>query len=121
MQCPNCRFENMPGVAACGRCGGSLQLTSTAIDVHPPRAGAWAKALRRVSPGRRSYQFRDLLWARIPRLGGDHYADVPEAGILVRLAVPGWAQIYCGRTALGWSLLAGFACFLLVAVVFIGT
>lgn len=38
MQCVNCRFENLPGLAACGRCGASLVLKKSVIAVDPPRA-----------------------------------------------------------------------------------
>src|SRR5919204_650375 len=47
MQCPSCRFQNMPGVEVCGRCGSSLRLATAVVDVHPPRARAWQKRVRR--------------------------------------------------------------------------
>src|SRR5690606_1826181 len=38
MQCPSCRFENMPGSGYCARCGASLLIGN--VDVIPPRASA---------------------------------------------------------------------------------
>ena len=59
MQCPCCQFENMPGLASCGRCGSVLDLNLVAIDVNPPRASRVAKGVRRVVPRRAIYQARD--------------------------------------------------------------
>ena len=58
MQCLSCRFENMPGLTVCGRCGSVLDVRGAAIDVHPTRASA-GKRLHRWLPMRRYYQARD--------------------------------------------------------------
>jgi type IV secretory pathway protease TraF len=63
----------------------------------------------------------NALVAKIPRLGGGLHEMVPEGPLLWRLAVPGWAQLYCGREQLGRALMAGYAFFLLGAAIFIGT
>jgi len=47
MQCPRCRFENLPGQKTCFRCG-SVMEGSGAVQVHPPRAARWKLPLRRV-------------------------------------------------------------------------
>ena len=60
MQCPSCRFENMPGLESCGRCGTSLRLSTAVIDVSPPRASNTAKRVRKVVPRRFFYQARDI-------------------------------------------------------------
>lgn len=46
MQCPSCRFENMPGMKKCVRCGGVLGSALADIDVRPPRASQrWSRRL----------------------------------------------------------------------------
>ena len=60
MQCSNCKFENMPAVTACGRCGATLQVASLPIDVNPPRASEAAKRWRRWFPTTRYWnRFRN--------------------------------------------------------------
>lgn len=121
MQCPNCRFENMPEIHACGRCGASLRLATATIDVHPPRAGKRAAWWRSRLLRRAGYGLRDALQGGVPRISPSDIVDVPETPVLLRLAVPGWAQFYFGRRLLGWVLLGGFIAFLMLGVVFIGT
>lgn len=48
MQCPQCRFENMPGMNVCFRCGSTLAAAGP-IDVNPPRASAWKTPFRRMA------------------------------------------------------------------------
>jgi signal peptidase I len=104
MQCANCRFENMPGLQMCGRCGASLQLAALAIDVHPPRASAWAKRSRRVlPPGRLGIRRRLGVFAQ--GLTGLRITDVPAAPVLLRMVVPGWPQAHLGHERRGrWFL-----------------
>ena len=64
MQCPSCRFENMPGLESCGRCGTLLSLSTVTIDVNPPRASKASKRLRKAVPRRLIYR------AARPRLRG---------------------------------------------------
>jgi len=46
MQCANCGFENMPGIATCVGCGAPLELRAGRPEYFvPPRAGRW-KVLR---------------------------------------------------------------------------
>lgn len=109
MQCPSCAFYNMPGMAVCGRCGASLQLNAVAIDVHPPRASAHAKLLRRWFPLRTwYYRLATLLESvhvrRLPRLG----VSQSTAGVLVRMAAPGWAQAYLGQRVRGFAFFGAF-------------
>jgi len=100
MQCPSCRFENIPGLDACGRCGTSLALSTAVIDVNPPRASRSAKRLRKVVPRRFFYQARDVAAEAHRRFSGsvveDSRVPLPEPGILSRLMVPGWAHLYSG-------------------------
>jgi hypothetical protein len=125
MQCANCQFENMPGVDACGRCGASLRLASAAVDVHPPRAGRWAKRVRRTVP------WLSLQWHNIRRPASpgidwswiNVHLDVSLPAILIRMIVPGWPQLFLHRPRrarvffFGW-LAALFLTFLLAGTFF---
>lgn len=125
MQCPSCRFENMPGLSACGRCGTSLDLAAAAIDVHPPRASRAAKRVRRVVPGRLFYQTRDaVLEARRAVAGSiveESRIPLPEPGVLSRLIVPGWAHLRAGLRLRGWSFLGIYLPLLFLAATRWGT
>jgi len=46
MRCQRCKFENIPGQKTCIKCGSALEVTSTAINVHPPRMPRWKKPFR---------------------------------------------------------------------------
>ncbi len=48
MRCQRCKFENIPGQKTCIKCGSVLEVTSTAINVHPPRMQRWKKPFRDV-------------------------------------------------------------------------
>jgi hypothetical protein len=110
MQCRNCRFENMPGAAACGRCGTSLGLATAVIDVHPPRAKPWRKRVRQWLPVRRAaVRVRDAADAgRRVAFGAAEELRLPlmEGPVVRRLIVPGWAHFYCGQRVRGWIFLA---------------
>ncbi len=122
MQCASCHFENMPGVTACGQCGANMQLGAAAIDINPPRAGAWKKHLRRWLPFRGiSYRlgnyFASLSFELIPRLRPDQ----PSLPIYLRMIVPGWAQMAVGRTMLGRALLRFYLGMILLSFLFFGS
>ena len=124
MQCVNCQFENLPGVDACGRCGTSLRLAQVAIDVHPPRASRRAKRWRRSVPTFRAWAHRSnqTLSSLAEELTGPlMQVERPAPAVLRRLIVPGWPQIYCGRTLRGWLFLGGYAALLAMAAVFVGS
>jgi signal peptidase I len=108
MQCSSCQFQNMPGIRTCGRCGSPLGINDLPIDVHPPRAGAWQKRMRGWLPGG-VLRPQHLL----PRLR--------DAGLLLRLVVPGWAHFYQADRERGWLFLAPYLVLLLLALVLLGT
>lgn len=116
----------MPGVSVCGRCGSPLGLKTLAVDVHPPRAGAWAKRLRRWLPlGPVYYEARDAgravareSWAS---LSGRTDAPGPDSSILMRLLVPGWAHFYLGHPLQGRMFLGGYLAFLLMGFILFGS
>lgn len=122
MQCASCQFENMPGVAVCGRCGARLELAGAAIDVHPPRAGRGAKRLRRWLPWYGlAARFRDGVEA-VVRVTLRQF-DLPHflPGLFARMVVPGWPQMSTGQTARGRMLLGSYLGLLAVGILFIGT
>ena len=127
MQCANCHFENMPGVDACGRCGASLRLAAAAINVHPPRAGPWAKRWRPLIPWLRRhwFNFRRSSLPDVPEIDWSRWTgtfpDAPVAAVLVRMLVPGWPQRYFGRVRRGQVMFWVYLAALLLGLVFAGT
>jgi signal peptidase I len=123
MECSNCQFQNIPGVKACGRCGASLQLASLVIDVHPPRASRAAKRWRRWFPVSTYWnRFRNAVAAALAaRRIQDWVSDLPAGGLVLRMAVPGWAQCYAGRRIRGTWFFWGYVGALLSGLVFAGT
>lgn len=120
-QCRSCQFHNMPGAAACGRCGASLLLAAAVINVYPPRAGKWAKTWRRLGIPRRVRIMNSRWTSAAQRIGLEPEARLPQIGILSRMIVPGWSQLYAGQRYLGISLLAAYAFCFLIAALFVGT
>jgi signal peptidase I len=125
MQCPGCRFENIPGLASCGRCGTSLALATATIDINPPRASRTQKKVRRVVPRRAFYVARDLSsQARRSFISSsiDRYrVPLPEPAVLSRLIVPGWAQIHSGLGLRGRIFLGSFLALLVLGMLQWGT
>lgn len=111
MQCPSCHFENMPGITSCGRCGTSLDLSTAAIDVQPPRASRTARRVRRYVPRRAIYAARDTAAeARrmVLREAAESLVPLPDPPILARLIVPGWAHIHEDDDLRGRLFLAAY-------------
>src|SRR5271157_170727 len=125
MQCPSCRFENIPGLTICGRCGSLLELKGAAIDVHPPRASSRAKRRRRWVPARRYYQARDAIQDSLDRTAGTLIQDLrvplPEPDIAPRLIVPGWAHIHAGLVLRGRIFLGVFLTLLAIGLLLWGS
>ncbi len=125
MQCPSCRFENIPGLTICGRCGSLLELKGAAIDVHPPRASSRAKRRRRWFHARRYYQVRDAIQDSLDRMAGTLIQDLrvplPEPDIAPRLIVPGWAHIHAGLVLRGRIFLGLFLILLAFGLLFWGS
>lgn len=121
MQCSNCHFQNIPGGQTCGRCGASLLLASSAIDVHPPRASRAAKQWRRWFPIIRYWnRFRAAnIFSRIRIRGWP--SDLQTPGVLLRMIVPGWAQHCIGRTVRARWMFGCYFALLFSGLLFIGT
>src|SRR5438477_12870721 len=113
MQCSSCGFENMPGSDTCGRCASSLRLATAVMDVHPPRAGHFAKRMRRALPLRRVYySVRDGLPSLRPDCATDAarsiFSNLLPWPLLWRLVIPGWSHFYAGQKIRGRLFLWGF-------------
>ena len=127
MQCRNCQFENLPGSSECGRCGSSLRLSTTVIDVHPPRARPWVKSLRRLFPLQRGFfRLRDGLTAAAGGVVGawnEHrpMTAMPVPEVLLRLIVPGWAHSYLGLTWRARFFFIAFAVLVILSILFWGS
>ena len=97
MKCRRCSFENMPGLARCGRCN-SVLAPEAAVAVHPPRAG-WTRRLRPLA-----YRLRPRALRARPR--GARRFTFGEEGPLWAAAlsvVPGLGHLVTGRTrAVRW-------------------
>jgi signal peptidase I len=125
MQCFNCRFENMPGITVCGRCGTSLQVATAVIDVNPPRARPWKKRLRRLLPvNQAAIKVRDassVATKRVKAAAQDVGMPVPPVRLLWRLLVPGLAHFHLGQRYRGWAFLGAYLAFLALTLLFWGT
>jgi hypothetical protein len=122
MQCASCHFENMPGAAMCGRCGTSLQLATSAIDVYPPRASWWNRHVRRILPVSRA-RVRVAEWYdEVSRRGMRGIgAEDGTSEVVGRLLVPGWAHLRSGQRMRGRVFLLTWLGLLAGSVVMWGT
>jgi hypothetical protein len=125
MQCASCRFENIPGVEACGRCGSSLRLATAVLDVQPPRARPWVKRFRKAVPlHRASVRVRDTAQEtlrQVREISADYRVPLPDRHILARLVIPGWAHHYVGQAARGNIFLAAYGVLLCLGFLLFGT
>ena len=122
MQCPSCQFENLPGSPACGRCGAQLTLSTAAIDVHPPRASARAKQLRRWLPAQRlSTSGREVMTRLFGVLRPQFEWPCSSQGVFLRMAVPGWPQRYLGHQHRARFIFGLYLALLLAGLASIGT
>ena len=115
MECPNCSFQNMPGLKRCGRCSSLLDLSN--VDFVPPRS-ARSKQSRAISTA----IGRELLATGrdVDRVGrglrralaglGATPPDWTSVGLSI---LPGLGQWHLGQRAIGIALLATWLLLLL--------
>ena len=118
MQCWNCGFENLPGLAACGRCASSLSLDAVAIE--PPRAYGWSG---RSSIERARHRLTGIL-RRIAALRGAFVALPAEevtGRVLFCSLVAGLGHIVTGRRLFGGLFLSLWLATLVLLGVSFGT
>jgi hypothetical protein len=123
MQCNNCQFQNMPGIKTCGRCGASLTLATSSINVHPPRATPFMKRLRRWFPAVMYWRrFRTAIAEGLTRPWRSvTLPDMPASPLFLRMVVPGWPQQYVGRTTRARWMFFGYVGLLLLGLLLVGT
>jgi hypothetical protein len=125
MQCVSCRFENIPGVESCGRCGSALLPGRVVVDVQPPRATALQKRLRQFFPFRWARaslrNTTGMAMAAARPVAEAHGVTLPPASVLIRLAVPGLAHFYTGEAFAGRCILGVYVPLMLLAALFFGT
>ena len=122
MQCTNCQFQNMPGSDNCGRCGTSLRLSTAVMDVHPPRASATRKRLRRIVPARQAViGLRDVMEISGTTSTIHRIAAAAPWSLFLRLAIPGWSHFYTGQRVRGHLFLWGTLIFLVPGLLWLGT
>ncbi len=127
MQCVNCFFENLPGLERCGRCGASLRLCDSAVDVHPPRApnSSWigGRVLRRLrwSMRRRIHRIGEAVALETAPMSSLVLPDRSAFALLVRCIVPGWPQRFAGQRVRGRVMWVLYLATLVAAVLFAGT
>ena len=122
MQCPSCQFENMPGSGRCARCSASLALATTAINVHPPRAGRMSRfaptfwrtwhALERAGS-----TASPIIAAFAAPAHNVHF----DLATLLRGIIPGWPQYYRGNKPRAYAFFFSYVALMLPAVVLAGT
>jgi hypothetical protein len=113
----------MPGSPVCGRCGAPLQLAAAPIGVHPPRASARVKRLRRWFPWYHlAVTLRDAFTTLSAAMTPPEFdwGQLP-AGVFLRMVVPGWPQRYLGQPQRGRIMLRLYLGLLFVGLVSVGT
>ena len=119
MQCPSCRFENMPQYTKCVRCGSILSGEDASIGVQPPRAGKLEKRLR-ISQWIRFFNRVCLGGGKIAGIEITslfHSRSVQDNlwALAWRAAIPGFPQWYLGMIRhaqvffFGWLILLLFS------------
>jgi hypothetical protein len=124
VECPNCAFQNTPGMTACVRCAGRLDFSG--VDVIPRRAptGTVARAAGRARSfvGCRARDLGASLSADLlrPRWMASSFDGVTPAELFA-CVLPGLAQVRRGHRTLGRTLMGIWAFLLLVALLNIGS
>lgn len=122
MQCPSCQFHNMPGSQRCARCAASLNLQTAEIDIHPPRASRWQKAM----------PSRPFAWVRetgtlLSSSAGKSFSRPTESNFggapleYLQLLIPGLHQILHQRRFRGWVWLSVWLTLLVLTLLTAGT
>lgn len=102
VECPNCNFQNVPGLRACARCQSLLELSCVSID--PPRAADVILPLSvRHAATRASISLRDACFVVTRKTGTIFHPDVDMAA-LTRSIIPGWGHYHLGHKWFGWLI-----------------
>jgi hypothetical protein len=121
MQCPRCKFENMPGESRCFKCGSALEIVDATVDVHPPRMAGWKRPVR--SFGRRvrfGFGGGKVREPKSERKGETVVDGRVVLGLLLSV-VPGLAHLLEGRFREIWLYLLAWVAALCAGVYMYGT
>ena len=115
MQCPNCKFENIPGQTKCFSCGCILE-SEEDFDPTPPRASAWKKINSRTTRIFRKVGLRfrfvpsgfieNLCWNELIAVGLSLVPGLPQV-LQCRFKHMWWAIALWGFCLIGGLLLLG--------------
>ena len=117
MECPNCTFQNMPGLKSCGRCACPLDLSGISVD--PPRRadhpirGAMGDIFRPLT--RRAAVGIERVWNR-PRRSRSILGEIDGGAFVRTLFVPGWGHRHLGIVPFGWLATGVWAALFVIAL-----
>ncbi|MDX2133108.1 MAG: hypothetical protein SFY69_13770 [Planctomycetota bacterium] len=94
MECPNCNFQNVPGMRSCARCQSLLDFSSLAID--PPRAADAVMPLAVRHAAIRARISLGQTFADIARRSSSIFPQELNRPALLRSVIPGWGHCYLG-------------------------
>ncbi|CAG1004105.1 hypothetical protein PHYC_03115 [Phycisphaerales bacterium] len=118
MECPNCNFQNVPGLRACARCQSLLDFSSISID--PPRAAdvALPSSVRHAA-ARAGLSLRQS-WAAF--LGDTRSVFHPDVnwGALTRSVIPGWGHHRLGHRKFGWCIVGVWLALIALTLLLMG-
>ncbi|MFO0944668.1 MAG: zinc finger Ran-binding domain-containing protein [Planctomycetota bacterium] len=128
MQCPSCRFHNMPGLTTCVRCGSNFDARVAIADITPPRA----KRKRGLRQQRLQWSWnrsieRFQAWCQNAKTRFDNAgltSFLPKhlsRDLFFRSLVPGWGQLWLNRRYRAAGYIAGYGTLVLSSIVFHGS
>lgn len=114
MECPNCTFQNMPGLKTCIRCHGLLDYSGLSVD--PPRAAS-GRLLRRLRGARsRLGRGAGTIAAEAAAVLNTRVAEGVRPVDLVWCLVPGLPQLRRRHRIIGGTLLSAWLVVLMLAI-----
>ena len=121
MRCERCQFENIPGQKTCIRCGSVLEVSRSAVDVHPPRMAKWKKPFRSFS---RLLRKGKVIREKRVGAGGPSALrkvfDSSFTGLLLSI-IPGMGHLFQGKfREIKWYFLA-WVIFFATGIFFLGS
>src|SRR4029453_2276288 len=118
MECPNCSFQNRPGLKHCVRCQGSLEIA--AVDYLPPRASGspLVRAFRRSTIRAMLHAINQAAVTR--RYAASLMSTHVNWSALAWSIVPGMGHIRTGHRLFGRAVLSAWIALVLVMLAFSG-
>ena len=119
MQCNRCKFENMPGLTTCMRCGSVLGGAEGPVDIEPPRMAAWKGPIRGFFRGlRQAGLLRAIPFEKVQQSLAGPFASV--LGVVFSI-LPGLGHFLLGRLKKKvWLLLLAWLVLFCLGLFFFG-